>query len=72
MPIGSFSHRKVLKQGRAVICDVEVFPLEVTRQRKTWPEKGKRKVRWFSPSDAAKAVRQPLLSAIIRGLQTKS
>jgi len=71
-PIGSFSHRKALKQGRAVICEVEVFPLEVTRQCKTWPEKGKRKVQWFSPSDAAKAVRQPLLGAIIRGLQKKS
>jgi 8-oxo-dGTP pyrophosphatase MutT (NUDIX family) len=70
--IGSFSHRKVLKQGRSVVCEVEVFPLEVTRQRKTWPEKGQRKVQWFSPSDAAKAVRAPLLGTIIRGLQKKS
>ena|SRR5690242_10530601 len=71
-PIGSFSHRKVLKQGRAVVCEVEVFPLEVTSQRKTWPEKGKRKVKWFSPSAAARAVHQPLLGAIIRGLQKRS
>jgi 8-oxo-dGTP pyrophosphatase MutT (NUDIX family) len=71
-PIGSFSYRKLLKQGRAVVCEVEVFPLEVTRQRKTWPEKSKRKVQWFSPSDAAKAVHQSRLGAIIRGLQKKS
>jgi 8-oxo-dGTP pyrophosphatase MutT (NUDIX family) len=70
--IGSFSHRKVLKQGRSVVCEVEVFPLEVTRQRKTWPEKGKRKVQWFSASDAAKTVCAPLLGTIIRGLQKKS
>jgi 8-oxo-dGTP pyrophosphatase MutT (NUDIX family) len=26
-PIGSFSYRKLLKQGRAVVCQVEVFPV---------------------------------------------
>src|SRR5262245_13731602 len=49
-PIGSFSHRKVLRQGETVVCEVEVYPLEVTDQRKTWPEKGKRKIRWLSPA----------------------
>jgi 8-oxo-dGTP pyrophosphatase MutT (NUDIX family) len=68
-PIGSFSHRKVLKEGRVIVCRVQVFPLEVTRQRKTWPEKGKREVQWFSPAQAARTVRQPLLSRMIRSLQ---
>jgi len=68
-PIGSFSYRKLLKQGRAIDCEVEVFPLEVIRQRKTWPEKGKRKVQWLSLSDACKAVREPVLGAIIRRLR---
>jgi 8-oxo-dGTP pyrophosphatase MutT (NUDIX family) len=69
--IGSFSYRKLLKQGRAIDCEVEVFPLEVTRQRKTWPEKGKRKVQWLSISDASKAVQEPILGAIIRKLRKR-
>jgi 8-oxo-dGTP pyrophosphatase MutT (NUDIX family) len=68
-PIGSFPYRKLLKQGRAIDCEVQVFPLEVSRQRKTWPEKGKRKVQWLSLSDASKAVQEPVLRAIIRGLR---
>jgi 8-oxo-dGTP pyrophosphatase MutT (NUDIX family) len=68
-PIGSFPHRKLLKQGRPVDCEVQVFPLEVTRQHRTWPEKGKRKVQWLSLSDASKAVQEPVLRAIIRKLR---
>jgi 8-oxo-dGTP pyrophosphatase MutT (NUDIX family) len=71
-PIGSFSHRKLLRQGQAVLCEVEVYPLKVTHQRKTWPEKGKRKIRWLSPADAAKIVHEPVLGTIIRTLQKKS
>jgi 8-oxo-dGTP pyrophosphatase MutT (NUDIX family) len=71
-PIGSFSHRKLLKQGHAVVCEVHVFPLEVTRQRKSWPEKGKRNVQWLSPADAVRLVQDPALGAIIRRLRQKS
>jgi 8-oxo-dGTP pyrophosphatase MutT (NUDIX family) len=70
--IGSFSHRKLLKEGHAVVCEVQVFPLEVTHQRKTWPEKGKRRLQWLSPSKAARTVSEPVLGAIIRSLQKKS
>jgi hypothetical protein len=41
---GSFSHKKLLKEDRGIVRKVHVFPLDVTRQRKTWPEKGKREV----------------------------
>ena len=68
-PLGSFSHKKLLKEGQVVVCEVHVFPLEVTRQRKTWPEKGKREVQWFSRAEAAKTVQEPILSKMIRSLQ---
>jgi 8-oxo-dGTP pyrophosphatase MutT (NUDIX family) len=71
-PIGSFSHQKLLKAGHSVVCEVQVFPLEVTHQRKTWPEKGKRKFQWLSPSKAARTVNEPVLGAIIRRLEKKS
>src|SRR6478752_10115874 len=61
-PIGSFSHRKG-KQGK---CKVKVFALEVTRQRKSWREKGEREVQWFSPAKAARKMREPVLRRMIR------
>ncbi len=66
-PIGSFSHRKS-KQGNVVVCEVHVFALEVRRQRKSWREKGEREVQWFSPDEAARTVREPLLRRMIRDL----
>ena len=63
-PIGKFSHRKG-KQGK---CKVHVFALEVTRQRKSWREKGEREVQWFSAGKAARTVREPVLRRIIRDL----
>jgi 8-oxo-dGTP pyrophosphatase MutT (NUDIX family) len=56
-PIGSYSYQKRLKQGALVACEVHVFLLEVKRQQKTWPEKGKRQVQWFSSAEAASSAR---------------
>jgi len=63
-PIGSFSHRK----GKLGKCKVQVFALEVRRQRKSWREKGEREVQWFSPAKAARTVREPVLRRMIREL----
>ena len=68
-PIGSYSYEKRLEGGDVVVCKVDVFPLEVKRQQKRWPEKGKREVRWLSPREAAKKVQEPVLRAIIRTWQ---
>jgi 8-oxo-dGTP pyrophosphatase MutT (NUDIX family) len=64
--LGSFSYEKRLKNGDMIKCKVRVFPLEVKRQRKQWPEKRERKVRWLSALQAAKKVKEPMLSRIIR------
>ena len=63
--VGSFSYEKQLKSGGAVVCEVRVFPLEVRRQNKQWPEKQERVVKWLSASQAAEKVKEPKLSAII-------
>ena len=65
-PIGSYSYKKRLRSGAIVACEVQVFPLEVKRQQKRWPEKREREFHWFSPADAAKAVQEPVLRNIIR------
>jgi 8-oxo-dGTP pyrophosphatase MutT (NUDIX family) len=67
-PVGVYHYGKRLKSGRDVPCQVQVFPLEVKAQRKTWPEKGQRSLRWFSPEEAAEAVQEPELSAILRDI----
>jgi 8-oxo-dGTP pyrophosphatase MutT (NUDIX family) len=67
-PLGSYSYAKQLKNGRAITCEVHVFPLEVTRQQKSWLEKGAREIRWFTPIEAAATVEEPQLRNIIRRL----
>jgi 8-oxo-dGTP pyrophosphatase MutT (NUDIX family) len=68
-PIGSYSYEKHLKGGRIALCEVLVFPLEVERQQKSWPDKGKRQIRWLSPADAASVVQEGVLSEIILRLK---
>jgi 8-oxo-dGTP pyrophosphatase MutT (NUDIX family) len=67
-PIRSFAYRKRVKSGHVVACEVQVFPLKVKRQRKRWPERRQREVKWLSAKEAANTVREPKLAAIIRRL----
>jgi len=69
--VGSFSYKKRLKSGRSVQCEVRVFPLEVTRQKKEWPEKQQRRVKWLSAPKAAERVKDPVLSKIIQRVGRK-
>jgi 8-oxo-dGTP pyrophosphatase MutT (NUDIX family) len=69
--VGTFSYEKRLKNGGAVVCEVRVFPLEVRRQNKQWPERQQRVVKWLSASQAAEKVKEPKLSAIILRLARK-
>ncbi|WP_210207707.1 NUDIX hydrolase [Rhodoplanes elegans] len=66
--IGSYRYDKRLKSGAATRCKVEVFPLAVTGQRKRWPEKGQRTLRWFTLPEAARAVQEPGLRKLLRRL----
>ncbi len=66
-PIGSYDYEKRLRDGAVVLCRVEVFPLQVAQERRRWPEYRQRERAWFLPEDAAAAVREPELAALIRG-----
>jgi 8-oxo-dGTP pyrophosphatase MutT (NUDIX family) len=70
--VGSFAYEKRFKNGRVMACEVHVFPLKVKRQRKQWPERRQREVKWVSAKEAAKKVQEPKLSAIIRRLARTS
>lgn len=67
MPIGSYRYRKFAKNGSSVICSVDVFPMQVTEQKRTWPEKPQRSTRWTPAHEAAELVAEPELRALILG-----
>jgi 8-oxo-dGTP pyrophosphatase MutT (NUDIX family) len=69
--IGSYHYDKRLPDSSAARCVVKVFALEVARQMKSWPERHERRTCWFALQEAAEAVREPGLSAIILKLPTK-
>jgi 8-oxo-dGTP pyrophosphatase MutT (NUDIX family) len=70
--VGSFPYQKRLKNGGVTVCEVHVFPLRVRRQRKQWPEKEQREVKWLSAKEAAETVKEPMLGEIIRRLAHKT
>ena len=67
--IGRFHYDKRLADGSSVPCAVEVFTFEVDQQMQSWPERDERRTRWFTPDEAAEAVQERELQAIIRGLR---
>jgi 8-oxo-dGTP pyrophosphatase MutT (NUDIX family) len=66
-PLGAFHYKKRLKNGANLLCRVDVFPLRVARQRKTWPEKSQRTTKWFALPKAAQLVQEPELAELIEG-----
>lgn len=64
-PVGSYQYVKRLKNGAPLLCTVEVFPMMVARQRDRWREQDERTVRWFPAEEAAMAVEEPELQALI-------
>jgi 8-oxo-dGTP pyrophosphatase MutT (NUDIX family) len=65
--IGQFRKRR-LKKDRPVMCDVQIYPLEVTHQQDNWPEKHERSRIWVAPRKAAKLVKKAGLRRAIKSL----
>lgn len=66
IPLGSYRYRKRRASGASVWADVDVFPFAVTEELDSWDEQHQRERRWFSLADAAKAVDEEDLRALIR------
>jgi 8-oxo-dGTP pyrophosphatase MutT (NUDIX family) len=69
-PIGVYSYEKRIGRGAVLRCTVQTFALEVEAQLPAWPEQDRRSTRWFPLQDAAKAVQEPELQALIANLPT--
>jgi 8-oxo-dGTP pyrophosphatase MutT (NUDIX family) len=67
-PIGAYSYRKRLSDGRRRRCEVEVFALLVEARADDWPERGQRRKRWVPAVIAASLVADPGLAELLLAL----
>lgn len=65
--VGFYHYDKRLRSGRIQRVGVDVFPLKVTEERETWPEKGQRDKLWTTSTEAAELVDEPELKIILAG-----
>ncbi|MCK9543276.1 MAG: DUF47 family protein [Novosphingobium sp.] len=65
-PLGSYRYRKRRRSGASMLTDVDVFPFAVTEELDSWREQHERERRWFSLAEAARAVDEEDLRALIR------
>ena len=63
--IGEYHYTKSTKGGAVINCVAMVYEVVFTEMAKTFPEKGDRKVSWFTPEAAAQAVSSPELAALL-------
>ena len=54
--IGEYTYNKRLKNDLVVLCLVDVYPLQVLRQRNKWREQNQRIIHWFPFKIAASQV----------------
>jgi 8-oxo-dGTP pyrophosphatase MutT (NUDIX family) len=66
--IGSYVYGKRRSGGVVVPLRVTVYRVDVEEELENWPEQQERQRAWFSVADAAAAVQEPDLSALIQGL----
>src|SRR5829696_1960022 len=69
--IGRFRKRRQRKK-HSVLCEVQIFPLEVTHQQNDWPEKRERNRLWVAPRKAAKLVKKSALRRAIEDFRISS
>ena len=65
--LGSFNYIKRGRQDREL--SVAVYPFAVIEQMADWPERDQRETRWFGLAEAAAAVAEPELKAMIAGFR---
>ena len=51
-----------------MLCEVQIFPLEVTHEQNDWPEKRERNRMWVAPRRAAKLLKKSGLRRAIEDL----
>lgn len=70
--IGAYHYVKRMPNGAGLVCEVDVFPMRVEKQRKNWPEREQRTTGWFDAHEAAALVDEPELRDLILGFAEPS
>ncbi|WP_299646065.1 NUDIX hydrolase [uncultured Jannaschia sp.] len=68
---GTYSYKKMLDDGTALPCNVQVYPMVVERLKSDWKERGERIRKWFPLKKAAKLVDEPELADMMSRLTVK-
>lgn len=66
--IGHYEYEKRLEKGEVLPLRVAVFQARLKKLERKYPEYDERKRKWMSASRASKAVDEPSLSKLLRGL----
>lgn len=69
--LGRYDYLKRLDADRGIRCGVTVYPVRVEGLAKDFPERRARRRQWMSPGDAAAAVQEPGLQAILRAFDPR-
>jgi 8-oxo-dGTP pyrophosphatase MutT (NUDIX family) len=70
-PVGGYRYEKRLKDGRVKAIDVAVYCLEVCELLDDWPEMAERERRWMTPAQAAMAVQEGALAALLLSMAVR-
>lgn len=68
-PIGKYHYTKTSNSGSVLNCVAMIYEVAFVAMAKDFPEKGERKVSWFSREAAADAVSSPELAEILRNFE---
>lgn len=69
--LGVFTYAKLMGLDRLVPCVGVLYPVRVKDLSDSFPEKGQRRRKWFSPRKAAARVAEPELAALLRGFDPR-
>ncbi len=63
--VGSYTYPKRLRRGRLLECKVKIFAVQVEHMMEDWPERHERERKWFTLTQAAMAVEEGDLIALL-------
>lgn len=66
VPIGTFEYKKRFDGGAEATCRTQVYPVEVGKLARDFPEREERRRKWVSPARAAEMVDEPELQDMLR------
>lgn len=69
--LGAYHYDKILDDGTALPCRVQLYPMIVQKLKRRWKERHQRRRHWFTPRSAARRVHEPELAALLLRIEGK-